>query len=283
MELLLAEQMEPETIVSLPQFVELALSLSKKRGIYFRGMSSTWYKVVPSIARPETILHAGKPIPKHNIYEQERALLYRFRRHTYEQRGRLLNNWEALFVARHHDLPTRLLDWTSNPFVALYFACCFQNAAENTSDGVIWWVKRKWRNTYVDVFDDRIDPLDYKGIQFVFPFYPTTRMTAQSGIFTIHSPEYWEDLATMSADVLDHEKPVKKGEGATEEARRQVRIDILTGGRWRVRRGKKRELIRALQRFGITAGTLFPELDGLSKGLVQSEVFRAKQEYPDTN
>lgn len=115
---------------------ELGLNGEHKRRLYFRGQSKLVhedYPLKPSIARYP---HLGK-LTLAEREQLECEVLDTFGNHllTYVQH-RPLTPWEELAIAQHHGLPTRFMDWTNNPLVALYFAV--RNTQGRSSDSAVY-------------------------------------------------------------------------------------------------------------------------------------------------
>ena len=68
----------------------------------------------------------------------EQHLLRSFRRYAPRREVPVDSLWNWLALAKHHDLPTRLLDWSYSPYVALHFATADPRRFDR--DGAVWAV-----------------------------------------------------------------------------------------------------------------------------------------------
>lgn len=106
-------------------------NLGRFRSPYaFRGMTSSEFDLQPSLMR---LGHEPGALPI-----IERALIRNFRKYADRDVTRTMSSWEWLALAQHHGLPTRILDWTFSPFVALHFAT--DDLSKKTLDAVVWMV-----------------------------------------------------------------------------------------------------------------------------------------------
>lgn len=223
-------------------------------GIYFRGQADGKWGLRPSIGRLD-VLYGGKVLARYTP-DDERNLLHRFRRHTYSHLNRPLNEWEALFLGRHHFLPVRLLDWSSNPLVALYGACWETDFLDRNAS--IWSIRRVVsEENDLNVFTTPLSPVKVKGLKILYPFYGSPRMAAQSAVFTIQE-DPWRDIESYFPHGLPDED-----------------FDVVELVRFEVPASEKGKCLDGLERLGINHRSLYPDLDGIAKGLWQTVVLRS--------
>jgi FRG domain-containing protein len=135
---------------------------------------------------------------------------------------------EWLAIAQHHGMPTRLLDWTESLLVAAYFA----TARMQSSWGIIYAV----RGLRFTQMRDEQQPFKVSRPCVYRPPHISPRIPAQSSVFTLH-PNPTRNFAPAGLYVWRVPPPVA---GATKVC---------------------------LNACAINEGSLFPDLDGLSRHL----------------
>jgi len=223
--------------------------VSPRPRLWYRGHGDAGWDLAPSVLRPKFS----------NFRAEECGADFRLRANPYlsDAASAASDDLEWYFVMQHHGVPTRLLDWSENPLVALYFAL------RDFSDGrspAVWVLNPVALNDRVAQVGLSVLPtsdprlLTYLGAAFselpsksppiaIQPPHKTRRLTAQKGVFTLHGKD--------RRAIADYE----------ELLGHLTRIEIVAD---------KSDSIRdELAAAGVTETTVFPELAALCRELVE--------------
>lgn len=229
---------------------------------WYRGCSKASYRLLPSIAR-----HPSKKMFA-EIYpvEKEMESLFSQRSRPFLD-GRPEDKWDSMFLMQHYGLPTRLMDWSSNPFVALFFALKPRRGGY-VEDVVVWMCDPEaWNASVVPLTatEPKILSKDHRRLadyaigsamdQFlpeplmINGSYNSPRLVAQRGGFTVFGNDF------RPFEVIHAER-----DGAPPQSLQKIVI----------KKADCERLFRSLVKKGITETFVYPDIVGLSEELTRT-------------
>lgn len=187
----------------------------------FRGVSDSTHKLIPSLFR-----HAAHDSKDNAADTLENSMMWLFKTSAKAFIKKTPDSEvEWLVIGQHHGLPTRILDWSLSPLVACFFAV---HSLSETDAAIYIYDPQEFHR------EENIILSDLNKIIAFIPSHASPRVTAQSGMFTLH-PSNQVELNGDHITKIIIPKSIKK------------------------------EMLRRLVKYGIHHGTIFPDLDGLSK------------------
>lgn len=235
----------------------------------FRGQPREFQNLVPSFQRQFSRQSLGTA----EIIEQK--IIEAFRKHYSELSDRSSDmplpdqigqgrDLRCLSVMQHYEIPTRLLDWTSDFWTAVYFAC----ASEPGATAEMWFydqrifVSQRDKRQALNVLMDRspnppIEPpiLYVRGEQLLVELDPqiSPRMKRQFGHHTVATNAF-SDHAPLIYQLQKEAFPLID----SPRALRRITIDANC---------KSKALQFLAEYKQITASTIFPDVVGLGRFL----------------
>ncbi len=252
---------------SLEEYIKRARRLTlrvnkNEEFLIFRGQRQEW-PLLPKFARSVTQLQKADPdgIDHGWIRKVEARMFAEYKRRALPRIAARTPQYDLdwLAMAQHHGLETRLLDWTSNPLVALYFAVRDYDPMipKKRRGRMVVWALKVQHDQVVDPVSLRL-PFNVNNTKIFRPSITSARIEAQQGWFTLHA---------FRADP----RPFVPLEQNQRYAARRERINIKSDDVTHIR------ILSQLDELGINDASIFPDLDGLSRHINWSYEHRLKQ------
>ena len=222
----------------------------------FRGMGDAAAPLTTTLQR----LSAGQ-------LELENNLLRNFRK--YAHRSAVADDalWNWMVLAQHHGLPTRLLDWSYSPFVALHFATAHRERFDQ--DGVVWCLNYvKMRQALPKLLREAIEEegSDVLTVEMLEAKTPTlqalARCSAKPFAFFFEPPSLSDRIVNQYALLSSTSDPALRLDDWLREHDGWARRVIVPAE-------LKLEVRDKLDQANINERLLFPGLDGLSRWLTR--------------
>ncbi len=216
-------------IITTADFINRTLIMMES--CIYRGQSDNW-PLIPSIGRfdMEERFQTMIQLEQHILekFKSEASLLIE---------KEPSSDIEWLILGQHYGLPTRLLDWTTNPLKALFFACI----GNYENDGFVYELKPRFMlsSTEIQSYD-----LNSSGFNAFSPKINNQRLSLQEGCFTIYPLN----------QVLDKFKEVSK-DNFKQEIHYINQIIIPAE--------QKKPILNELNMLGVNHKTVFSGLDGV--------------------
>jgi len=233
----------------------------------FRGLSDCRYLLKNSLLR-----NCGQHP------ELEYHLLRNFRKYARTDNNYYTNTQlRSLVLAQHHGLPTRLLDWTYSPFVAMHFAT--SNTEKYNINGVIWQVDFVKVNRLIPeplkklLIEEKCNAFTVEMLESKLPTLQKLDETIGKGHVLFFEPPSMDDrivnqfaffsIMTEATSILD--------DWLKQHPDTYRRIIIPADLKWEIR--------DKLDQANITERVLFPGLDGLANWLKRHYQPRNNNEF----
>ena len=222
----------------------------------FRGLSDSNFKLESRLAR-----HGG------NFRKLEKHLLRNFKKYAHRSVVEKDSIWHWLSVAQHYGLPTRLLDWTYSPFVAMHFATA--DIDNFDLDGVIWAVNYvKAHNILPDRLSKKLEEEGANVFTVEMLFESMKSLTELEELSTdpfilFFEPPSIDDRIVNQFAFFSMSSDSRVALNTWLENKNDIwrKIIIPAELKWEIR--------DKLDQANITERVLFPGLDGLSKWLAR--------------